>query len=100
PHPPHSPPFPTRRSSDLRLIANHFAPLTFQLNTHKQTLIYLYSFHGNGLNILAKKQRVGGVDAQNVLVARNFKTVAHPELIKPLDRKSTRLNSSHVRIPY
>src|SRR5690606_41422297 len=70
--------FPTRRSSDLHLVLYHLC--THSLPDDVFALLQL-------------------ADAANVDAARGIE-LQRPAARRRLDRKSTRLNSSHVKISY
>src|SRR5690606_41880549 len=87
----HLPPFPTRRSSDLR----RWTRITVPLRTRQ-------SESRLAVRVVSPDQRAG-----DELLARRFavRTVSQPAAPEqqrpaPRDRKSTRLNSSHVKISY
>src|SRR5438045_6964924 len=75
--------FPTRRSSDLLL--GHQPPEAF--------LVHLQPLLGRHLQGQVDREAVGVVQLERLLAAQ-FGRAA------PLDRKSTRLNSSHLGISY
>src|SRR5204863_10159393 len=87
------PSFPTRRSSDLGLSAS----------TMSVSRIYLVGFMGSGKTTvgrrLAKKLGWKFIDLDEEIERRARRTVADIFRQAP-DRKSTRLNSSHVEISY
>src|SRR5206468_12813262 len=82
--------FPTRRSSDLRLIAigpkTNVSPTTVHIQLCKRIVSPLLRFRGN--------------KHSDVSVNQSAPTPTHPPCSPPLDRKSTRLNSSHDQISY
>src|SRR5690606_39675569 len=76
--------FPTRRSSDLQqLVQMSGVEQSIQTNRNLETLITAYSIQNanNAVSLLGKSVTGSGTGAL-------------------LDRKSTRLNSSHVKISY
>src|SRR5690606_40169934 len=89
----HIPSFPTRRSSDL-----------MPTNTPKKIVVFLHGF--KGFKDWGHFNEVMHFFAENnmVFVKFNFShnggTIDQPIDFPDLDRKSTRLNSSHVKISY
>src|SRR5207253_9433502 len=81
--------FPTRRSSDLKTFMNIGPRLDFALNKNN-TLSIRYNLNATDL----KKQGIGGF----ALASRAFDYSDRLHILQ--DRKSTRLNSSHVAISY
>src|SRR5690606_41853161 len=81
----HLPPFPTRRSSDLE---------------YSEIIIHV-QFHETNASL---QQITLGVMGVNLIYGAFYKYDNPKELLKSLydhiDRKSTRLNSSHVKISY
>src|SRR5690606_40136303 len=91
------PAFPTRRSSDLQRTERHPRVLLITTQAMHDDLFHLYDadlLHG----VVAAPWTPGrlAVQAQGQL-ARWSETSASPPT---QDRKSTRLNSSHVKISY
>src|SRR5690606_41719066 len=89
------PSFPTRRSSDLEI--RHVTP-DFLLRERRRQLEEL--FEPVLLRDVGKKrlQRLNADGLHHLnLLFRRVRNVIHFEI---LDRKSTRLNSSHVKISY
>src|SRR5690606_41656738 len=89
------PSFPTRRSSDLdrgrELVSRHFkdeflATLAVGLVCRNRHPSLLAGLHAEQC-ILETRYELAGAEC-------------HLEWISPADRKSTRLNSSHVKISY
>src|SRR5690606_41822022 len=83
------PPFPTRRSSDLVRITHTSqpgdeAPQLTSMN--EQQLV----------EVLASFNATHRLNAQREILRRG----ARGDVVRRLDRKSTRLNSSHVKISY
>src|SRR5690606_41694503 len=74
--------FPTRRSSDLRLVAEAFVE-----NPHNKPFVN----HLDGDKTNNRKD--------NLVWCTHIENMQHASLTG-LDRKSTRLNSSHVKISY
>src|SRR5699024_11648968 len=80
--------FPTRRSSDLELEEG------FGIDA---TDIYgLSEVMGPGVALECVETK----DGLTVWEDHFYPEIVHPETLEPLDRKSTRLNSSHVSISY
>src|SRR5206468_5029320 len=85
-----------------RLVVDRFHWLTtlFLFNDRRTTEIYTLSLH-DALPISALKSYCWG---SNLISKTFFSTRVHPfpvtRSIRPLDRKSTRLNSSHDQISY
>src|SRR5690606_42047601 len=93
------PSFPTRRSSDLRAVPEHFV-VALQLPlgvpgafAARAALRVVHRFADQPSLLVEKLVRAGGALRP---------TRVHREMGDPgaLDRKSTRLNSSHVKISY
>src|SRR5690606_41513760 len=94
PPPPHLPSFPTRRSSDLR-VGN-----PDQLKTDVGPVIDVDA-RDNILRHIEAMQSAGHrVDQVELDPGCRYGTFVPPTLIEIEDRKSTRLNSSHVKISY
>src|SRR5207249_11990862 len=89
PPPPHLPSFPTRRSSDLRELGGDESALARLAEPVEPLALVLV-----GARLLVP-QRPQLVAAEEVGKARDDRC-----LLRHLDRKSTRLNSSHVSISY
>src|SRR5690606_40343189 len=85
--------FPTRRSSDLR----HFSQ--YGVFEYEKTFDDVPANHwaSRAVAVLSSKHVLDGVSDTSYLPNRD---VTRAEFVKLLDRKSTRLNSSHVKISY
>src|SRR5690606_40247685 len=88
--------FPTRRSSDLNSAGK---PILGQIEKYDLTnvLVAVVRYFGG------TKLGVGGlIDAYRTAaqLAIDNATIVEKQLLAHLDRKSTRLNSSHVKISY
>src|SRR5207302_11454204 len=100
PHRPARPSFPTRRSSDLlRTVDAVVASPMFGLNDELEGVLYgLRQSRGRGPG-----NKISQFEAQLVqlLAAAVGTNLARGEATRTrTDRKSTRLNSSHVKISY
>src|SRR5207249_8860009 len=87
-----SPPFPTRRSSDLAL--QRFVGNALDAS---RTNLFLADFH----DLVASIAPLGAISSLSQLVLK-LTVPGVPDIYQggELDRKSTRLNSSHVSISY
>src|SRR5690606_41711110 len=89
--------FPTRRSSDLGIQAVFLKNLQGFLQT---------DVGGDGHNLFPGRQTIADEHDSSSLVAINRLSgrysilPARKKILPPRDRKSTRLNSSHVKISY
>src|SRR5699024_12687578 len=83
--------FPTRRSSDLLFVA---AAISMLLREFSDTgIILAVIFLNTAIGVIQEGKAVKAMEA--------LKKITAPEaLVKREDRKSTRLNSSHVSISY
>src|SRR5207253_9431173 len=81
--------FPTRRSSDLYILVDEFQ------DTNIAQLELLWLLGGEHRNIVAV-----GDDDQAIYRFRGASFGSFTIFLQKLDRKSTRLNSSHVAISY
>src|SRR5690606_39559123 len=95
----HLPSFPTRRSSDLAIDADHYLLADFILfMIAKRKALVAEASHIERANAerhdALEKQRAEQRE-QTVLDIQNVDAASYFE-----DRKSTRLNSSHVKISY
>src|SRR5699024_12388183 len=89
-HPPCPPPFPTRRSSDLATIL-----LTAGDFSSFATPGHLAAYAG-----IAPVTRRSGTSIRGEFPARSGNKQLKNALFRSADRKSTRLNSSHVSSSY
>src|SRR5690606_39855306 len=89
------PAFPTRRSSDLETPRPHNA---ITMTKRTQVLLRPYPLVGiiTPWNFPLALALMDGVPA----LAAGAAVMVKPSEFTPLDRKSTRLNSSHVKISY
>src|SRR5690606_41470051 len=83
PHPPHLPPSPTRRSSDL--AGRRGTAAQQRLRRGQDGCPAAEQLQQHGVATLLARVRIGAVEQQPLDAG---------------DRKSTRLNSSHVKISY
>src|SRR5205085_5824747 len=90
--PPHPHSFPTRRSSDLG-NANFNTPLT------NNNADFTYNFTGTLTNCMSN---ASGAPSDGMVSAGTIITIpgVKGKFQEPIDRKSTRLNSSHSQISY
>src|SRR5207253_11331015 len=97
PHPPPPPPFPTRRSSDLTIAAEALFTRSGKIGDDP------------GLRINLPDPAIKRIGNINIPIGSDCNAVRRVELSlgrrasvapKTLDRKSTRLNSSHVASSY
>src|SRR5207253_9673727 len=88
---PYLPPFPTRRSSDLQIVGARVAHVVRGFEEVRR-LHHLAEVQVESLE-LPLEEIAADVDAPLPLLALD-------EVADPRDRKSTRLNSSHVAISY
>src|SRR5699024_11670941 len=87
--------FPTRRSSDLQLYCFYYSILPSHLNTEFILAFALTVF----LGLISTKQ--SSSSSSIILNSQTFNTCSsNLEYLFSKDRKSTRLNSSHVSISY
>src|SRR5690606_41942570 len=91
--PPRSTLFPTRRSSDLEILNQRIAPRIDADGGGARLISGLLRAPDHNADSRARKARpvAEGGDAPARLIGQIFKII---------DRKSTRLNSSHVKISY
>src|SRR5690606_41484254 len=95
----HLPSFPTRRSSDLQAVAFEAVLVGDLLGVAAALLAGPAPGVLVGLPVVGLPLAVG--DAAGDLVGQvDAGLLAEAELVGGLDRKSTRLNSSHVKISY
>src|SRR5690606_40279771 len=100
PHPPHPPSFPTRRSSDLERERSIWQ----RLHIDPPLLAALVMVLGFGLMVLysatdgSREEMSRRVAFIGLALVVMFTMAQIP--VSFLDRKSTRLNSSHVKISY
>src|SRR5699024_12440343 len=96
---PHStlPPFPTRRSSDL---INRCLKRPLVCCTNRVDHVGFNTFFIFGLNILTEFRDVTNLGTNKTLHCSLLGTVLDQMFLAFADRKSTRLNSSHVSISY
>src|SRR5690606_41733243 len=96
-HPPHRalPSFPTRRSSDLRSIQTHRHPAIWPVKQRLQTPVSATTANSN-------RPPWPGCDRFRLERLSGIRNSSQDFCTAPanLDRKSTRLNSSHVKISY
>src|SRR5690606_41946961 len=90
-------PFPTRRASDLGFLAAH---PDIEVNVQSQTAVVDFERSPD----VDAAMRVGRGHWPGTLAEHLFDDalapMASPDLVARIDRKSTRLNSSHVKISY
>src|SRR5690554_7686410 len=85
--PPRSTLFPTRRSSDLSSVYN-------SVKQKRERVGRMVQMHAND------REEIKEVLAGDIAAAIGLKNVTTGDTLCDEDRKSTRLNSSHVRISY
>src|SRR5690606_39530441 len=91
---------PTRRSSDLRLVAQNFLQFVEQLELHVaigNLVHHLVSQNGFGAELVAAvnhRHTTADVGQVKCFFDGGIAAAHHDDI---LDRKSTRLNSSHVK---
>src|SRR5690606_39420384 len=94
------PPFPTRRSSDLTLLV-YDSEYRYHVKKDgsRWRLLSEVERHGTGFPPVVRfLDQVGDEDDDDGIVSRGKIEPLLP--VQRQDRKSTRLNSSHVKIPY
>src|SRR5690606_39673389 len=79
--------FPTRRSSDLKIYHHQNNPFDDYVEYAKT--------RSKGKTILGLILSISGKSE-----AQNWLGISYQQLVNAVDRKSTRLNSSHVKISY
>src|SRR5690606_40321064 len=92
--------FPTRRSSDLDLFeGKYYGSLVPWLEARRYIYIHLLTLGlagiGSGSFLLTLLSLIAAYSFYNFMLHS-----AHLGLLAGIDRKSTRLNSSHVKISY
>src|SRR5690606_42166356 len=95
---PYRHPFPTRRSSDL------LVPIDAEPQPRDERR-FEYGAHGRRIRLFRAEREASAVDDLGIVVAEarragNIAIVDDALGRTRLDRKSTRLNSSHVKISY
>src|SRR5690606_41672202 len=90
------PPFPTRRSSDLQMDR-----IKTMIPTAPETTLCASSIINSGVILLGSScPWHNGQERPHPIPESVLVTSAPPNKTKSIDRKSTRLNSSHVKISY
>src|SRR5207302_6214400 len=90
-------PFPTRRSSDLDDEAKAEARTYFPMpGDSEATIRQKQALRDTATSAIRRQAGRAGGDIAAPSAAPQAAAAGHP----PLDRKSTRLNSSHVKISY
>src|SRR5690606_40959907 len=95
----HLRPFPTRRSSDLNFIKNHPTAVFFQAVGKSGTAFFVGFVATAKIGVLYWPAHFINADVPrqvNSALPCHFRQSVIPQR----DRKSTRLNSSHVKISY
>src|SRR5207244_11722803 len=98
-HPPHLPPFPTRRSSDLTSLEGvlHVHSAHAARRAAVAVLLLLRSLRNHDLGREQQSRHRGGVLQRQ---ARHLGRIEDALFEQIPDRKSSRLNSSHQIISY
>src|SRR5690606_41857749 len=93
------PSFPTRRSSDLKASASRRTELNFQLNSARTSPILFPLGSPTATHCLIEQNLIDGfwLFLNPIILGQGIPLFKN---IENKDRKSTRLNSSHVKISY
>src|SRR5690606_39391479 len=93
----HLPSFPTRRSSDLSFIVLTVLAVT-RPPAHVAKTIFLFVWRKSITSCRSPSRFISSISFTLSMIDNTLRYLAYRT--NPQDRKSTRLNSSHVKISY